>query len=108
MIRTATVGGQETASMGRAYFQPRKTVQRPLEDQMGQRHGGCQRISNHVAQVAVSFKSSLTFRESRRVYENQASQFLRLGPKGVKLGRGQLVVVDVGGDHAASHDCRPG
>ena len=56
--------------MGRADFEFRITIERPFEDQMGQRYGCCQRIPDYIVQVAVPLKALLTFREPRRVYEN--------------------------------------
>src|SRR5499427_3731424 len=85
VIRSGTVRRQVTTAMGGAELQARKAIQRPLKNEMGERNRGFERIADNVGQQAVALEPFLEIRHPLGMEENQGSEFLRLGPKGVKL-----------------------
>src|ERR1700676_5105479 len=54
MIRPPQIGRNEAAAMSRDNFYSGVTIQRSIEDQVGERDGGLQRIADYVSQIAIA------------------------------------------------------
>src|SRR5262249_7085109 len=69
-----------------AYLEPRKTVERSLEDQVRQRDRGLERIADRIGQQAAAGEPAarLQFAGAKWVQEDQHAQFLALGPERVE------------------------
>src|SRR6476660_5108232 len=80
--------------MGGAELQSRKAIQRALKNQMGEGNRGFEWIANDVGQQAIALQSLLEVLDALRMEKHQDTQFLGLGPKGVKLRVGQLLAID--------------
>src|SRR5262249_60265245 len=70
-----------------AYLEPRKTVERSLEDQVRQRDRGLEWIADRIGQQAAAGEPTarLQFAGAKGVYENQHAQFLALRPERVEF-----------------------
>src|SRR5918911_5186927 len=88
--------------MGGTDLEPGKTIQRALENQMREGNGGFDRIADNVGQQAIALQAFLEIRDALGMDENERPECLRLGPKGVKLGIGQLLTVDAPPDGSAT------
>src|SRR5687767_16022855 len=56
-VRAAAVRGQVAAGMRRADLEARKTIQRALEDEVGEEHRRLERIPDRVSQSALPLQS---------------------------------------------------
>src|SRR5207237_9173751 len=79
--------------MGGAELQARKAIQRPLKNEMGERNGGFEWIANDVGEQAVALQPFLGGCDALGMEENQCTELLRLGPKGVQFCYRQLLDV---------------
>src|SRR5882672_11989068 len=103
VIRSATVGGKVASPVGAANLEPRIPVQRPFEDQMGERHRGLQGIPDYIGQESVPLKAPLPFREAGGMDENEDSQLFGLGPEGIKHGGREVLPVYASTDFESAH-----
>src|SRR2546426_6280458 len=94
VIRPGAVGRQVATAVGRAELQPRKAIQRAFENQMRERNRSFERIADDIGQQAVALQPFFEVRDALGMEKNQDAKFLCLGPKGVKLGIGQLLAID--------------
>src|SRR5262245_6963650 len=85
VIRPGTVRRQVPTAMGGTELQARKAIQRPLKNEMGEGNRSFEWIADNVGQQAVALEPFVEIRHALRMEENQGSEFLSLGPKGVKL-----------------------
>ena len=85
-----------------AYLEPRKTVERSLEDQVRQRDRGLERIADRIGQQAAAAEPAarLQFAGAKWVHEHQHAQFLALRPKRVEFWVRQFLA----GNTAANAD----
>src|SRR5882757_3871413 len=88
--------------MGRADFEPGKTVERTLEDQVRERNGGVERKGDDVGELAVAGEPLVELRHPHRVDENETAELFRLGPDRMKFLVGELLAVDAGADRDAA------
>ena len=102
MIRPGAVGRQVASVMRRAKLQTRKSIQRALENQMGEGNRGFERIADDVGQQAVALEPCREIRNALGMQEHQNTKLLCLGPEGVKLRIGQLLAVDAPADRDAT------
>src|SRR6266550_7779072 len=103
VIRSATVRGEVASAMGAANLDARVAVQRPFEDQMGERHRSLQGIAYYIGQESVPLKAPLSFREAGGMDENEDSQLFGLGPERIKLGRREILPVRASADFEPAH-----
>src|ERR1700756_427746 len=70
-----------------AYLEPRKAVERSLEDQVRQRDRGLERIADRIGQEAAAGEPAarLQFAGAEGVHEDQHAQLLALGPERVEF-----------------------
>jgi hypothetical protein len=87
-----------------ANLEPRKTVERSLEDQVRQRDRGLERIADRIGQQAAAGEPAarLQFAGAKRVQENQHAQFLALGPERVKFRVRQFLAGNAAGNPDAA------
>ena len=99
-IRPATVGRQVPTRMGSADFQPGKTVQRSLENQVGEEDRGFQRIPDGIAQATFSLQSSVLrgARRGLRMHENHDPELFRLCPEWIELAIRQFLALAAASD----------
>src|SRR5262245_11787024 len=87
-----------------AYLEPRKTVERSLEDQVRQRDRGLEWIADRIGQQAAAGEPTarLQFAGAKWVQENQHAQFLAFGPERVELRVRQFLAGNAAGNADAA------
>src|SRR3989442_6910203 len=103
-IRPATVGRQVPTRMGSADFQPRKTIQDSLENQVGAEDRGFQRIPDGIAQTTFYLQPGVLRRPWRglRMHEDHDAELFRLGPERVELAIRQFLAFAAASDRGAT------
>src|SRR5262249_50402278 len=94
MIGSISVGREVSSAMCRTNLQSWKTIERPLENQMGKRNRRAERISDHIRQHAIAAQSRLEFRYTLRVKKDWDSQFFSLCPKWIEARGRQFFSAD--------------
>src|SRR5215510_898907 len=87
-----------------AYLEPRKTVERSLEDQVRQRDRGLEWIADRIGQQAAAGEPTarLQFAGAKWVHENQHAQFLALRPERVEFWVRQFLAGNAAGNADAA------
>src|SRR5262249_60383526 len=93
---------QIAAPVGRADLEPGEAIQRALEDEVGERDGRVERVSDGVGQPAVTLEAPGEVGCALRMNEDEHAELLRLGPERMKLRIGELVVGDARADGGAA------
>src|SRR6185437_12884063 len=96
MVRAPTVTGQIPAPVRGHYLQPWMPVQHAAEDEMGQRNGRLQRLSDDVAEIVGT--QALAQRRPKGVNENDRTEFFSRRPERGELAGVQLHLVHRGRD----------
>src|SRR5262245_16132867 len=91
MIRPVRIRRKIAAPMSRANLQPRETVQRSFEDQMRQRNGGSQRVSDDIGQNSIPRQPRLQLRNALRMHEDGHAQPFGFRPERIEPRRGQFL-----------------
>ena len=77
------------------HFQAGHFVEYTLEDQVLQRNGRIERITDGVRQPAIAFEARRQLRRADRVDEQDCAEFFRLRPHRMKLGVGKIFTQQV-------------
>src|SRR5262245_9278514 len=87
-----------------AYLEPRKTVERSLEDQVRQRDRGLEWIADRIGQQAAAGEPTarLQFAGAKWVHESQHAQFLALRPERVEFWVRQFLAGNTAGNADAA------
>src|SRR5262245_13213902 len=87
-----------------AYLEPRKTVERSLEDQVRQRDRGLEWIADRIGQQAAAGEPAarLQFAGAKWVHEHQHAQFLALRPERVEFRVRQFLAGNAATNPAAA------
>src|SRR5207244_2552208 len=87
-----------------AYLEPRKTVERSLEDQVRQRDRGLEWIADRIGQEAAAGEPTarLQFAGAKWVHEHQHAQFLALRPERVEFWVRQFLAGNAAGNADAA------
>src|ERR1700730_10509963 len=90
--------------MRSAYLEPRKTVERSLEDQVRQRDRGLEWIADRIGQQAAAGEPTarLQFAGAKWVHEDQHAQFLALSPERVEFWVRQFLAGNAAGNADAA------
>src|SRR5205823_7669665 len=88
--------------MGGADLEAGKTVERALEDQVGERERRLERVADGVFQPAVAAQAALQLGRALRMDEDQHAELLGPGPEGMELRVRQLRAVHAAADAGAA------
>src|SRR5262249_5023005 len=104
VVHACRVGGQIAATVGAADLEIRELVERTLENEVGERDRGLERVTDHVAERARALDAlgdAGRLWRRLRMDENERLQLLRLLPERVEPRGRDLLAFDIAADGGA-------